>query len=125
MSEYYKKLPKVSFQFDGKSVSYPNHKAFFNQKTRHTSKRKFKKFMKYEVHNEDLFELLVGEVEDFKRIPIQTHWKNLEDVRKETSESWLYIIDDEETFQNETTEWKANMKPRWRAIMSARLSESK
>jgi len=125
MSKYYKRLPKESFQFDGKSVSWPDHKTSFNGWPKHTSKRRIKKFRKYEVHNEELFELLVGEVENFKRIPIQTHWKNLEDARKETSESWPYTIDDEELFQNETSEWKATMKPRWRAFMSARLSESK
>lgn len=124
MSKYYKRLPKVSFQFDGKSVSYPNHKTSFNMSPRHTSKRRVKKFDKYEIHNDGLFEFLFGEVQDFKRIPIRTHWKNLEDARKETSESWIYTIDDEETFQNETSEWKSTMKPRWRAFMSARLSES-
>ena len=125
MSKYYKKLPKKSFQFDSKSVSYPNHKTSFNMSPRHTSKRRVKKFNKYEIHNDGLFELLVGEVKDFKRIPIQTHWKNLEDATKETSESWSYTIDDEVTFQNETSKWKLTMKPRWRAFMSARLSETK
>ena len=126
MSKYYKRLPKESFQFYGRSVSYPNHKTSFNGWPKHTSKRRFKKFMKYEGYNEDLSELLRGEeVLEIKRIPIQTHWKNLEDARKETSESWLYIIDDEETFQNETSEWKTTMKPRWRAFMSVRISESK
>jgi len=125
MSKYYKKTPKESFQFDSKSVSWPNHKTSLNGWPKHTSKRRVKKFNKYEVRNDWLFEFLFGEVENFKRIPIQTHWKNLEDARKETSESWIYTIDDEETFQNETSEWKATMKPRWRAFMSARLSESK
>jgi len=125
MSKYYKKLPKVSFQFDGKSVSYPNHKTSFNMSPRHTSKRRVKKFNKYEVHNDGSLEFLFAEVENFKRIPMRTHWKNLEDARKETSESWIYTIDNEETFRNETSEWKTTMKPRWRAFMSARLSESK
>lgn len=125
MSKYYKKLPKKSFQFYGSSVSWPDHKTSFNGWPTHTSKRRVKKFRKYEWYNEGLLELLVGEVENYKRIPINTHWKNLEDARKETSESWIYTIDDEETFQNETSEWKATMKPRWRAFMSARLLESK
>jgi len=125
MSRYYKKPQKESFQFYSSSVSYPNHKTSFNGYSKLISQRKRKKFNKYEWYNEGLFELLLGEVENFKRIPIRTHWKNLEDARKETSESWIYVIDDEETFQNETSEWKATMKPRWRAFMSARLSESK
>lgn len=95
MSKYYKRLPKESFRFDGKSVSWPGHKTSFNGWPKHTSKRRVKKFRKYEVHNEELFELLIGEVENFKQIPIQT------------------------------PEWRATMKPRWRAFMSARLSESK
>jgi len=125
MSKYYKKLPKESFRFYGKSVSYPDHKTSSNGWPRHTSKRRVKKFIKYDWYNEWLFQLLFGKVENYKRIPINTHWKNLEDARKETSESWLYTIDDEETFESETTEWKQTMKPRWRAFMSARLSESK
>jgi len=125
MSKYYKKIPKESFQFDSKSVSWPNHKTSLNGWPKHTSKRRVKKFWKYELRNEDSIKLFLGGVENFKRIPVKTHWKNLEDVRKETSESWPYTIDDEELFQNETSEWKATMKPRWRAFMSARLSESK
>ena len=105
MSKYYKKTPKESFQFDSKSVSWPNHKTSLNGWPKHTSKRRVKKFNKYEVRNDWLFEFLFGEVENFKRLPIQTHWKNLEDARNETSESWIYTIDDEETFQNETSEW--------------------
>lgn len=127
MSKYYKRLPKESFEFYGASVSYPNHKTSFNGWPTHTSKRRVKKFGKYEWHNEGLFQLLFGEVENYKRIPINTHWKSLEDAYKETSESelWSYVIDDEEIFNSVTTEWKQTMKPRWRAFMSARLSESK
>ena len=125
MSKYYKKLPKESFQFYSESVSYPNHKTSFDRHSEPMSQRKRKKFLKYEWHNEELFELLLGEVENYKRIPIHTHWKTLEDARKETSESWTYTIDDEETFENETSAWKATMKPRWRSFMSARLHDSK
>lgn len=125
MSKYYKKLPKESFKFYSASVSYPNHKTSFNGWPAHTSKRRVKKFRKYEGYNEELFELLLGEVENYKRIPIHTHWKTLEDARKETSASWTYTIDDEETFENETSAWKATMKPRWRSFMSARLHDSK
>lgn len=83
--------------------------------------------MKYEWYNEGLFQLLFGKVENFKRIPMNTHWKNLEDAKKETSESdeWGIIIDDEDIFDSMTSDWKQTMKPRWRAFMSARLSESK
>lgn len=125
MSKYYKKLPKESFQFYSASVSYPNHKTSFKGYSKSISQRKRKKFDKYEWHNEGLFQLLFGEVENYKRIPINTHWKNLEDARKETSESWIYTIDDVETFNNETSEWKVTKKPRWRSFMSARLSDSK
>lgn len=107
MSKYYKRLPKVSFQFDSKSVRWPNHKTSLNGWPKHTSKRRVKKFWKYELHTEDSINLFLGEVEDFKRIPMQTNWKNLEDAGKETSEL------------------KVTMKPRWRAFMSARLSETK
>ena len=124
MSKYYKKCHKKSYQFYGPSVSYPNHKTSFNYWSRHTSKRRVKKFSKYEWYNEGLFQVLFGEVEDYKRIPINTHWKNLEDARKETSESWSYTIDDEEMFESETSEWKQTMKPRWRAFMNAREMES-
>lgn len=125
MSKYYKKLSKESFQFYSASVSYPNHKTSFKGYSKSISQRKRKKFDKYEWHNEGLFQLLFGEVENYKRIPINTHWKNLEDARKETSDSWVYTIDDVETFDNETLEWKVTKKPRWRSFMSARLSDSK
>lgn len=125
MSKYYKKLPKESFQFYSTSVSYPNHKTSFKGYSKSISQRKRKKFDKYEWHNEGLLQLLFGEVENYKRIPINTHWKNLEDARKETSESRIYTIDDVETFNNETSEWKVTKKPRWRSFMSARLSDSK
>lgn len=125
MSKYYKKLSKESFQFYSASVSYPNHKTSFKGYSKSISQRKRKKFDKYEWHNEGLFQLLFSEVENYKRIPINTHWKNLEDARKETSDSWIYMIDDVETFDNETSEWKVTKKPRWRSFMSARLSDSK
>lgn len=127
MSKYYKKLPKESLRFYGRSVSWPDHKTSFNGWPRHTSKRRVKKFRKYEWYNEYLFQLLFGEVENFKRIPMLTHWKNLEDAKKETSESdeWDIVVDDEEIFESITSEWKTSMKPRWRAFINARLSESK
>lgn len=125
MSKYYKKPHKKSLKFYGASVSYPNHKTSYNGWSKHTNKRKVKKFEKYRYHNEELFELLFDKVQNYKAIPINTHWHSLRDAYKETSESdeWLYVIDNEESYSYETTEWKASMKPRWRSFINEEIKQ--
>lgn len=121
MGKYYKKPRKHRYKFYKSKVSWPDNSKIYNGWSRHISKRRYKKYRKYEYYNEDLMDLLFGRVNTYKEIRLNTHWHSLEDARRETTASgeWPYVVDDQEQFEAECYEYIWHMKPRWRAFMSA------
>ena len=125
MGKYYKKPRKHNYKFYGSTVSWPNNRKLYEGWSSSMSRRKYKKYRKYEYYNEDLMDLLYGRVNTYKEIRLNTHWRSLEDARRETTASgeWSYVVDNQEQFDAECYKYIGHMKPRWRAFMSAEEDE--
>ena len=117
MGKYYKRPHKKSYAFYSGTVAWPNHKYSFATMGK-VSKRRKKKFLKYEYYNEDLFTLLFGAVEDYKAYPVNLDWHTIEDAEMATKD-WYVPITTQEDFDTYTKNYKHTMKPRWRSFMSA------